>query len=255
MNFTPVRRVNAYEQIVDQIEQSVVSGKLRVGDRLPGERRLMEAFSVSRATVREAMRVLHATGVVDSRPGDPRGPVVLPFSSAVLEGPLLRMAYQEDASRAELLQFRLVIEGQAALLAAVRHAADDLDLIDRAVAGLEDLARADDVDPAGFGERLREFHRAIRRASGNRLLEACGAAVQDVLTDLAKRRLETEVDRAARVRRSAADAAALAARVRAGDAGGAQQAATSNIYRYYRDVLTEDERAVLEPLTGGRSEP
>lgn len=250
MDFQPVRRVNAYEQIVEQIEQRVASGDLRAGDRIPGERRLMEIFSVSRSTVREALRVLHATGVVDSRPGDPRGPVVLPFSAEVLEGPLLRMTYQEDTSRAELLQFRLVIDGQAALLAAIHHRAEDLEQIDQAVAGLHTLAESPEVDPTAFGDRLQAFHEAIRRTSRNRLLEACGSAVGGALTDLAQRRLETDVNRAARVRRSADDAAVLAAQIRAGDTAGARSAATANVYRYYRDILNDDERAALEPLVG-----
>ncbi|MBU4213713.1 MAG: GntR family transcriptional regulator [Actinobacteria bacterium] len=254
MDFTPVRRVNAYEQIVEQIEQGVATGELRAGDRLPGERRLMETFSVSRATVREAMRVLHATGLVDSRPGDPRGPVVLPFSPEVLEGPLLRMTRQEGASRAELLQFRLVVDGQAALLAAIHHREADLDQIDAAVRGLAELADAEEIDPAEFGTRLQGFHEAIRRASGNRLLEACGSAVGGALTELAQRRLETEVNRGLRVHRSADDAAALAERIRTGDTAGAQLAATSNIYRYYRDILTDDERAALEPMSGAVSD-
>ncbi|NKY10092.1 GntR family transcriptional regulator [Cellulomonas hominis] len=255
MEFTPVRRVNAYELIVEQIEQGVASGALRAGDRLPGERKLMETFSVSRATVREAMRVLHATGVVDSRPGDPRGPEVLPFSAEVLEGPLLRMAQQGDASRVELLQFRLAIEGQAALLAAIRHDPADLAAIDDAVRGLDELAGTGQIDPAEFGRRLGAFHDAVRRAAGNRLVEASGVAVGGVLTRIAERRLEDEADRGQRVRRSASDAAALADRIRDGDTTGALRVATENIYRYYRDTLTPDERAALEPLLGGPTPP
>ncbi len=250
MDFTPVRRVNAYELIVEQIEQGIASGALRVGDRLPGERKLMETFSVSRATVREAMRVLHATGVVDSRPGDPRGSVVLPFSPEVLQGPLTRMTYQETTSRLELLQFRLVLEGQAALLAAIWHRESDLEEIDAAVRGLDELAGAPEIAPEEFGDRLRRFHDAVRHASRNRLVETCGAAVGGALTGMAQRRLEDEADRGRRVRRSATDAAALADRIRAGDTVGAQRAATSNIYRFYRDALPAEERAALEPLVG-----
>ncbi|HEY0187616.1 MAG TPA: GntR family transcriptional regulator [Cellulomonas sp.] len=253
MDFTPVRRVNAYELIVEQIEQGIASGALRVGDRLPGERKLMETFSVSRATVREAMRVLHATGVVDSRPGDPRGSVVLPFSPEVLQGPLTRMTYQETTSRLELLQFRLVLEGQAALLAAIWHRESDLAEIDAAVHGLAELAGSAMIDPVEFGDRLRRFHDAVRHAGGNRLVEASGAAVGGALTSIAQRRLEDEADRGRRVQRSASDAAALADRIRAGDTVGAQRVATTNIYRFYRDTLAPDERAALEPLVGDPS--
>src|SRR5690625_7848205 len=91
MQFEPVKKHNSYEMIVDQIESGIREGRLHPGDRLPGERKLMETFSVSRPTVREAMRVLHATGVVHSRPGDPRGPEVMAFTPEALQHPLMRI--------------------------------------------------------------------------------------------------------------------------------------------------------------------
>lgn len=254
MDFTPVRKTSAYEFIVEQIEKGISSGELRVGDRLPGERQLMESFSVSRATVREALRVLQATGVVDSRPGDPRGPIVMPFHPDVLERPLSRLAQQQEISRIELLQFRLMIEGQAALLAAVRAEAEALDAVDEAARRIGELVVAGDadpdheIDPEGFGLRVADLHAQIRLASGNLLIQTCGTAVGAALTEIVSRRLQDDADRAHRLHRSATDAAALAARIRAGDATGAQHAATSNIYRYYRDGLSEEERALLEPM-------
>ncbi len=254
MDFKPVRKVNSYEIIVEQIEAGIRSGQLAVGDRLPGERQLMERFSVSRPTVREAMRVLHATGVVDPRPGDPRGPIVMPFTTKALERPLLRMAEQEGITRAELLQFRLLIEGQAALLAAVRNKPDDVDQIRERADAIAELAQSAKDDPVEeFGRRLSAFHAAIRAGSGNQLLQVCGVAVDGALTELARRRLGDEADiqsRQDRLGRSADDAAALAELIAEGHAVGARRAATENIYRFYRDRLDADERGALEPLVG-----
>lgn len=268
MDFTPVRKTSAYEFIVEQIENGISSGELRVGDRLPGERQLMASFSVSRATVREALRVLQATGVVDSRPGDPRGPVVMPFRPDVLERPLSRLAQQEEISRVELLQFRIMLEGQAALLAAVRSDEAALDAVDEAARHIGELlgdghvdstqpdgAQSDGsqsdpgrIDPEEFGRRVADLHAVIRRASGNQLIQTCGTAVGTALTEIVSRRLRDEADRERRLRRSASDAATLASLIRAGDATGAQRAATSNIYRYYRDGLRPEEQVLLEPM-------
>lgn len=245
--FHPVRRVNAYEQIVAQVEEQVRSGELRPGDRLPSERRLMTSFAVSRSTVREAMRVMTATGLVDSRPGDPRGPVVLDFSPQVLRAPLERMVHQ-GASRVELLQFRLVIDGQAALLAAVRADAAAIDGIDDAARRIRVLSRGPEIDPAGFTDIIRTFHQAVRAASHNRLVQVCGEAVTDALGVIMGQRLAAEPDRRARVGRSADDAARLVALVRGGDGVAAQRCATANIYRYYRDSLEAEERELLEAM-------
>lgn len=259
MDFEPVKKVSSYQMIVEQIEAGVREGRLAPGDRLPGERSLMETFSVSRSTVREAMRVLHATGVVSTRAGDPRGPEVLDFTPDALEGPLLRMTHQQATTRGELIQFRLLLEGQSALLAAANaDAAEKAEVSARAadLTGLADRAgqaRSLDELRGEFGVLLSHFHAAIRTASRNQLLQATGHAVDGALTTIARQRLSDETDGevvASRLRRSAEDAAELNERIQAGDAPGARKSATQNIYRFYRDRLTDAERAALSPLVG-----
>lgn len=254
MKFEPVKKVSSYEQIVDQIETGIREGHLAAGDRLPGERRLMETFSVSRATVREAMRVLHATGVVEPRAGDPRGSEIMPFSPKTLERPLTRMAHQEGTSRVGLIQFRLLLEGQSALLAAALCEEEAKSEIEARAADLANLATKDSTNGVEeFGRMLSAFHDTIRSASGNQLLQATGEAVDGALTEIARRRLDKEALGTARRRRlsqSAADAAELARQIREGDPISARRTATENIYRFYRDELSESERALLQPLVG-----
>lgn len=259
MQFEPVKKQNSYEMIVDQIESGIREGRLNPGDRLPGERKLMETFSVSRPTVREAMRVLHATGVVNTRAGDPRGPEVLAFTPESLERPLMRMTHQQGTTRAELIQFRLLLEGQASLLAAVAHDAEAKQTVSSRAADLTRLADSGvGTEPYAeiaeeFGRLLSRFHWSIRAASGNQLLQATGQAVDDALTTIARQRLSQETDGAAlaaRLRRSAHDATALAEHIAGRDAAGARKTATGNIYRFYKDRLTDEEVEALTPLVG-----
>ena len=98
--FRPVQPVRAYERIVEQVEDALASGELRPGQRLPSERELVGQFEVSRSTVREALRVLESNGVVRSRPGDPNGPEVLPFSSGALRKQMVRLARVEEVGLA-----------------------------------------------------------------------------------------------------------------------------------------------------------
>lgn len=259
MQFEPVKKVNSYEIIVDQIESRIRDGQLHPGDRLPGERKLMETFSVSRPTVREAMRVLHATGLVNTRAGDPRGAEVLAFTPESLERPLLRMTHQEGTTRAELIQFRLLLEGQASLLAAATQDDPAKQQITSRAADLTSLAQRaastgtyEDIRQT-FGVLLSSFHRAIRAASGNQLLQATGQAVDEALTTIARQRLGEETDGPAlesRLRRSAENAETLAARIQSCDAAGARRTATQNIYRFYKDRLTDQELEALAPLVG-----
>ncbi len=65
----PVTRSRSHELVLDQIEEQILAGTLRVGDRLPGERDLASHLQVSRSAVREAIRALEAQGVVRSAVG------------------------------------------------------------------------------------------------------------------------------------------------------------------------------------------
>lgn len=257
MTFSPVQKVSAYESIVQQVESAIESGELKPGDRLPSERQLMSDFSVSRATVREALRVLQANDIIESRPGDPKGPVVMPYSPRVLEKAMARLANLEGISRLELLQFRVLIEGHSCILAAINRTDEELAQIRHHALALAEVATAQ--DERQFGKYVDQFHASIRRASRNRLMEVCGSVVGGVMTDMVDRRLSVDVDRRSRLERSARDASTLVDAIEARQAKEAGSMAVSNIYRYYADDLDAAERSALAsfldlPL-GGQDTP
>lgn len=241
--FTAVRHQRAYEGIVAQVEDAVRAGRLLPGDRLPSERQLMQQFSVSRPTVREALRVLEHSGLVASRPGDPRGPVLTEFGPTALHRPIARIVDLESISRLELLQFRIPLEATACELAARVRTDDQLAEIQRLAHDLVSSASS-----ASFGAAVMELHSAIRRASGNRLLQACGDAVAQTMTDVIDARLQDDPGRAARLRRSGERALAVARAIADRDGSAAAHQAVSGILEYYGDALTAAERAALEEL-------
>jgi GntR family transcriptional regulator, transcriptional repressor for pyruvate dehydrogenase complex len=69
VGFKAVTVIWSYEQLVDQIQTGIRTGTLERGQRLPAERELSELFGVSRGVVREAVKVLAAMGLVESRQG------------------------------------------------------------------------------------------------------------------------------------------------------------------------------------------
>lgn len=247
MSFVAVQKVSAYESIVEQIESAIDSGELKAGDRLPGERALMADFSVSRAVVREAMRVLQATGIIESKPGDPRGPLITAYSSKQLEKSMTRLASLDGVSRVELLEFRMVLEGHACLLAADKRSDEDLARMDAAVQGIERVYRTGE---GSFGAEVNLFYEAIRHAAGNQLIEVCGRAVGGIMSALTERRLLTEVDRKARIKRSVHDSKVLIDAIRRGAPREAERISVQNIFRYHRGDLTPEEIAALAVLVG-----
>jgi len=243
--FTPVQKVSAYEGIVEQIEAAIDSGELQAGDRLPGERRLMEDFSVSRATVREALRVLQATGLVESRPGDPRGPVIAAFTPRLLEKSLGQLSRQAT-SRAELLQFRLFLEGTASYLAAQHHTIEQMARIQDNLQRMRDCADSDDISP--YPRLVRAFHDTIREAAANSLIAVCGSVVSDTMTDLMGGRIASDSEPRALLRRSVTDGAELVKIIGARDAPAARQASVESIYRFYEADLTPAEREAVSTV-------
>jgi len=249
--FTPVQKVSAYESIVLQIESAVESGELKPGDHLPGERKLMSDFSVSRATVREALRVLQATGLIESRPGDPRGAVISHYSTRLLEKSMSQLARLESVSRGELLQYRLMVESSASLLAARYRSEADLEVIEQRLRELQ--ASVQQHGAEHFSEHVSRFQAAIRHASRNQLLEVTGKVVGGVMTELLASRLSTDADRIARVRRSAEDAERLVDAIRAREPERASAIQVENIYRFYSDDLDDAEREALAAFIEGAS--
>jgi GntR family transcriptional repressor for pyruvate dehydrogenase complex len=166
----------AFEQVLARIEAAIAAEGLKVGDRLPGERRLAEELGVSRSSVREALRALSTLGVVSSQVG--RGPdagaVLISRPGVALAG-LVRLNLGLDAfSMREVIGTRLMVEQWAAGQAA------------RGRAGTEEMTRAvaamDEADdPEEFVASDIAFHLALVSASGNRLttavLEALRASV------------------------------------------------------------------------------
>ena len=67
--FTAIRRVRSFDEVVAQIQGAILSGRYRAGDRLPTERELCALFDVSRPTLREALRALEVLGSLEIRPG------------------------------------------------------------------------------------------------------------------------------------------------------------------------------------------
>lgn len=183
-SFEPAVPVHTYERIVDQIELAIVSGDIPVGSQLPSERDLMVQFGVSRPTVREALRILQSMGLLESRPGTRGGPTVLAPSSKTLTRSFRAMLGTDALSAAELVQYRVVLEGSTSRLAALRHTPEQLADMRQA---LEHMERDAEANRATFADHDLEFHEAIWRASGNQVLHLSGQAVSGALRPLMQR--------------------------------------------------------------------
>jgi len=182
-----VRRVRkAYEQVADQLRDLIVSGKLARGERLPNETVLAREFGVSRATVREALRLLTAQSLIRTAKGAGGGTYVtmptVDHVSEFLNSALNLLAAAEHVTLDELLEAREALEVPAARMAALRRTNE----------AVEDLRAAIPPDPDMLGpteqfEYNADFHTSIIAAAGNGFLMMAAQPLFSILqTQLAR---------------------------------------------------------------------
>jgi GntR family transcriptional repressor for pyruvate dehydrogenase complex len=177
----PVRRVRkAYEQVADQLRELILRGELPVGGRLPSESALAAGFGVSRATVREALRVLAAQSLIRTAKGPAGGSyVTLPtvdHISAFVHTNVGLLTRTRQVSLEELLEARELLEVPAARLAAQRRSNADLERLRGCVAP-DQLA----LPVSEQFDRNRDFHATVLEACGNALFTIAALPIFSVL--------------------------------------------------------------------------
>jgi GntR family transcriptional regulator, transcriptional repressor for pyruvate dehydrogenase complex len=165
-SLTPVSRESLKDRIVRQIKDLMFSNKIQVGQRLPSERDLVARFEVSRVVVREALKSLQQSGLVEIRTGKTGGAYAvsdhhIPFFYAVHD---LMNAGQISGNH--FWEFGQIIECNGARLAARNATVGDVEHL----TDLNDKLLTDRSDPAGLLKANREFHLAVAQVSGNPLL-------------------------------------------------------------------------------------
>lgn len=160
-----VRTSRLYEQIVQQIEESVLNGSLKPGDQLPAERDLAQRLGVSRTAVREAVKTLREKGLVEAYSG--RGTFVTDGTSQAARQSfdlMVKIGQQENSPH--LAELRLILEPGIAAMAAERAKDEDLAAMREAVAVMERAQK----DPEAYIEADLDFHLALAEAVANPLI-------------------------------------------------------------------------------------
>jgi GntR family transcriptional regulator, transcriptional repressor for pyruvate dehydrogenase complex len=157
-----VRSSRLYEQIVQQVEESIHKGALKPGDQLPPERELAQQFGVSRTAVREAVKALREKGMVEAYPG--RGTFITEGTSYTIKQSLDRMMKTGQVEGSlYLAEVREILEPEIAALAATRGDEEDRAAMREAVAIMDSAKK----DPDEFIEADLDFHLALAEAAAN----------------------------------------------------------------------------------------
>jgi GntR family transcriptional repressor for pyruvate dehydrogenase complex len=175
------RRGKLYKEVAARIRELISSGELEAGQALPSERKLAAQFEVGRAVIREAVRQLEASGLVESRHGG--GNYVREITSEHLVAPIASLLNSKAQLREELMDARSLFEPQVAREAAIRATPEDLLLMEAVV--VRQAERVSKGQPTA--EEDAEFHALLAHATRNSVVERVMGVIDDLLEDVYER--------------------------------------------------------------------
>ncbi|HET6501123.1 MAG TPA: FCD domain-containing protein [Amycolatopsis sp.] len=173
MPLAATHRTGLVDQVIEQLRDAIRQREWPVGQRIPTETALAESFGVGRNTIREAVRALAHTGLLEVRQGD--GTYVRATSE--VSGAIRRLCGSELR---EVLQVRRSLEVEGARLAATARTQAELDRLGQLIA-LRERARRDG-DREGFVHADTEFHRAVIHSGHNALLSELYLGITEAVT-------------------------------------------------------------------------
>ncbi len=165
--FVPLmRQPSLAVRVTEELLEAIAAGRFRPGERLPSERDMSDQFGVSRTVIREAVRGLHAKGVLEITTG--KGVQIATVSSSrvteALELYLRGAQSQEIIKPVHIAEVRETLETRLVEIACERATADDLAAIER-----EHELMSAAVDPETAARHDAEFHRLLAVATHNAL--------------------------------------------------------------------------------------
>jgi len=178
--FRPLKKSRLYEEIVDYVKDLILQGKLKPSDKLPSERELAERFNVGRPTVREAIRTLELTGLVEVNPGQKGTTIKNPELDTYMESLREQMSWMVQIERTTLQQLSEVrdsLETRIAHLAAERATKDQLTDMKNILKGMKSCTG--DID--AYLEKGIEFHSVMAHSTQNPIFHAIWTAFADLI--------------------------------------------------------------------------
>ncbi len=229
--FRKAKQSRIFQDVVDQIQEAILNGRLKTGEKLPPERELGALFGTSRGTTREALRVLEQKGLVEIRLGVGGGAVVRGASADQITESLAMLIRSQKVSLEHLAEFRAGVEGTVTGIAAEKAEADGIKTLQALMEKASDcykggLERWDD-----FVRVDEQVHMCLARISGNPLYQVILRTIHDNIHIYYDRFLKAGPEE---FRENYEDLQAIVAAVVRKDAAAAARLAREHVRRFNR---------------------
>jgi len=168
------------DSIIAQVRDAILSGRLKPGDRLASEKELIEQFGVSKATMREALRVLEVIGLLEIRKGIAGGAFVAEVDMRTTLHAIVNFLHFQTVSVKEITMLRYLIEPSVAQVAALKRTGRDIEKLEQVIgAGITE----------GDTEVSKEisFHRYLARMTENTILTLTIDMIDNLLKSMKKK--------------------------------------------------------------------
>lgn len=152
--------------IADQLRSVISSGFMKPGDRLPPERELVERFEASRNSVREAIKILEASGLLEVRPGS--GAFVSATYARPMHDSLRTMLKMRRITVTDLTEARIVLEPGIVRLACEKADKKDIEALENNIREASETVR---TSSSAYSENVG-FHGIVAAATHNPVIEA-----------------------------------------------------------------------------------
>lgn len=187
--FQAIQRPSAVDDVIQTFQEALIRGNLQPGQRLPSEAKLGQQLGVGRGTVREAMKMLSAMGVVESRQGD--GTYISDSISPKVINPLLFAVIIESKDIEHLYEFRRMVDVGYSVLAAEKATDEDLMRLEQLVNEMEDYRESGQRDVDTLVAMDFEFHYAILDATQNPLMVKIGHMIMEMFRETIRQSVST----------------------------------------------------------------
>ncbi len=175
--FKKAKQSRVFQDVVEQIQDAIVSGQLEPGTKLPAERELKDMFNTSRGTLREALRVLEQKGLIEIKLGVNGGAIVKQIDAEPIMESLALLVRSGEISLEHLSEFRIKIEGSLMELAAVRATDEDINYLKDLYN--EALSLAEKGDIVNFLKTDEKMHAYFGTMSRNPVFQFVQQSIHD----------------------------------------------------------------------------
>lgn len=238
IQLSPMAVPKASDVLAGELRERILTGEFSEGAALPPERELVVQTQMSRATVREALRILEVQGLVRIKTGRGGGAFVQQPGKDSVASSVSLLIRGRQVRLSSLLETREAVEPYCARLAATHRTDDDLAALEAANKAIAD----EDGTLAAFLQANVDWHVAVATASHNELLTGLMTALSRAIYAATEndRFVDAEVRRVAvRAHRSITEA------IRAQDPKAATRRMTRHVHGYADAVLAVDERTEI----------